>query len=123
MTERSHRDACDAAMPQLAEGASFNVPQVAHQKTWTDPDGVTWRARGQGPLAPRAARRLFDRPEVRIMHIDGGDAHEHAGRDREGLIAEVTNYWAARADPMTSFEIREFRNESRAVLVVIQQHC
>lgn len=102
---------------------AFEVPQLVWKKTWTDADGTVWRARGQELLEPKQARKLLERTDVRLMHIYDGEVHEHTGEFRDGLIAEVAAYWAGTADPMGSFEIREFRSQQHEVMVLVQEHC
>lgn len=123
MTSAGHRAVCDAAQPDLLDGATFEVPQLAWAKTWTDVSGAAWRAKGDGLLEPTRARRLLERSDVRVLHVYDGYAHEHTGEDRDGLIVEVSRYWAGLADPMASFDIREFRSEELGVMVLIQEHC
>jgi hypothetical protein len=57
------------------------------------------------------------------MHVDGGAVHEHIGPDRSGLVAEVEEYWAGRADPMASFDLAEFRDDTHRLMVMIVEGC
>lgn len=40
-----------------------------------------------------------------------------------GLVADIEEYWDGQADPMASFEIGEFRDETHRVLVMIVEGC
>jgi hypothetical protein len=65
-------------------------------------------------VTPKQARKLLHRDDVRVMHVYGGPVHEHLESDREGLAGDIEEYWAGRADPMTSFEVGEFRDEAQS---------
>jgi hypothetical protein len=57
------------------------------------------------------------------MHIYDGYVHEHAEDELPGLVEEIEAYWAGAADPMASFQLREFRSEQHDAMVLIQESC
>jgi hypothetical protein len=57
------------------------------------------------------------------MHVYDGAVHEHAGRDREGLAVEIEEYWAGHADPMSKFDLGEFRDDAHHVMVMVVEGC
>lgn len=123
MSRPSHRQVCENADVDLAPGEAFGVPRPLGSKVWVDDRGTEWHRRGADTLAPRQARKLLSRPEVVFMHVFGGPAHEHVGSDRESLAADVEAFWAGDADPMTTFDVGEFRNEAHQVMVMIVEGC
>ncbi len=74
-------------------------------------------------LNPKQARRLLSRSDVAVMHVFLGAAHAHQGADRDGLAAEVEEYWVGKAHPMTSFDLGEFRDPAHRVMVIIVEGC
>jgi hypothetical protein len=79
--------------------------------------------RGQGTLSPAQARRLLAGTDVRVMHVYDGAVHEHVGSDRSGLIDEVERHWDGDADSMAVFDLGEFRDDARRVMVMIVEGC
>jgi len=117
------RECCEKAVPEIPFGETFYAPQPLAGKTWTDEHGVTWRRRGQGLLTPKQARKLLSRSDITVMHVYDGAVHEHAGRDREGLAVAIEEYWAGHADPMSSFDLGEFRDDAHHVMVMVVEGC
>lgn len=120
-SHRPHRDVCAKADPELAVGEIFDVPRPFARKTWAD--GDTWHRRGRGLLSPKRARKLLSRADTTLMHVFGGAAHEHVGPAREGLVAKLEEFWAGNADPRSTFELGEFRDNADNVMVMIVEGC
>ncbi|WP_231482727.1 hypothetical protein, partial [Nocardioides sp. URHA0020] len=105
-------------------GEKYEVVNPLHRRTWTDESGVLWRRRGQENLTPRQARRLFARSDALVMHVQHGAPHQHTGPNLPGLLVEVEEVWAGDDDNgMHVFDIGEFRDDSRRVLVMIVEGC
>jgi hypothetical protein len=71
-------------------------------------------------LAVQAAR---GNREKRLSGEQDGALHEHAGRDREGSAVEIEEYWAGHADPMSSLNLGEFRDDVNPVMVLVVEGC
>ena len=123
MSGASHRRACEDVAPALGPGQTYDVPRPLGGRVWVDDGGARWHRRGDAPLPPRQARTLLHRPDASVMHVRGGPVHEHAGTDRESLVEAVEIFWAGDADPMTTFEVGEFRNDTHQVLAMVVEGC
>lgn len=91
---------------------------------WTDASGAGWVIRGRRmePAGP-ALRRLLRRPDLRVLHAYGPHPREVSGLEREALLHRVEQYATGDAPPHSAFLLAEFRNDSRQVMLVIEEMC
>ena len=113
---RDERPASKPATPE--QGAAYR--NLAQEREFVDPDGVTWRRRG-GLVADKRLRRLLADEAVRVLHDYLGEVTEVPadGRDRFWDEAEAR----MRASAYSHFYGAEFKSDEREHLLVIHEDC
>ncbi|MBK8470503.1 MAG: hypothetical protein IPL45_12235 [Actinomycetales bacterium] len=48
---------------------------------------------------------------------------EVSGAERQALLARVEQFLEGHAPPMSAFDLAEFRDEGRAVMLVVEESC
>lgn len=62
-------------------------------------------------------------PDVRVLHCYGMHPNEVSGAERRALFARVEEFLEGDAPPMSTFDLAEFRDEDRAVMLVVEESC
>lgn len=62
-------------------------------------------------------------PDVRVLHCYGMHPKEVAGAEREALATRIEDFFEDHAPPMSRFSMAEFRDDDRAVLLVVEESC
>lgn len=92
-----------------------------HARSWTDPGtGTTWHIRG-APLDARSARRLMLRADLLVLRAYGPRPAVGGGDERAGLFERVRQFLDGNAPRFTSFDLAEFRDDQRRVMLVVQE--
>lgn len=97
-------------------------PSPMGVREWMDDAGRTWQMRGDALNAKRT-RHLLAQPNVRVLHCYGMHPHEVSGAERQALLARVEEFFEGHAPPMSTFDLAEFRDEDRAVMLVVEESC
>ena len=114
---------CPRVEDMFEPGGRWTVEEPLAQKSWTAPDGTTWRRRGEGDINARDTRRLLAQRNPRVFHVYDTVPHEHNGPGLDVLVAYLEEFWAGRLDPMDDFRVGEFRSPEGDVMLVVQQSC
>lgn len=114
---------CPQVQDLVAPGDSWEVENPLRERTWTAPDGTTWRRRGDGLLDARGARRLLAKRAPRVFHVDDTVPHEHVGEGLTALVAVLEEFWAGGLGPYDDIEVGEFRSPAGDVALVVVQSC
>ncbi|GAA2758445.1 hypothetical protein GCM10009872_38050 [Actinopolymorpha rutila] len=104
------------------DGLSNVWPRPVYDRAWVDADGTAWRMRGSA-LDAKEARKLMRRPDVRVVLAYSRDVDEVVGADREALLARVEGFLQGNAPAYSRFEMGDFRDPDRRVLLMIQESC
>jgi len=97
-------------------------PSPMADRQWFDDAGKSWHMRGDA-LDAKRTRRLLAQPNVRLLHCYGMHPHEVSGAEGQALLARVEQFFDGDAPPMSTFDLAEFRDEDRAVMVVVEESC
>ncbi len=62
-------------------------------------------------------------PDVRVLHCYGMHPREVAGEERNELFDRLEQFFAGLAPPMSTFDVAEFRDDDRAVMLVVEESC
>jgi hypothetical protein len=68
-------------------------------------------------------RRLLKRADLRVLHAYGPQPVEVTGPDRDALMARVDQCFAGEAPPHNEFQLAEFRDSDRRVMLVVEEFC
>lgn len=97
-------------------------PSPMADRQWLDDAGKSWQMRGDA-LDAKRTRRLVAQPDVRVLHCYGMHPHEVSGAERQALVARVEQFFDGGAPPMSTFDLAEFSDEDRAVMLVVEESC
>ena len=97
-------------------------PSPMRDRQWLDDADMSWHMRGDR-LDPRRARRVMAQPNVRVLHCYGMHPKEVSGAERQALFARLEQFFEGHAPPMSTFDLAEFRDEDRAVMLVVEEGC
>lgn len=97
-------------------------PRPVYDRSWVDPEGITWRMRGRA-LGNKAARRLVRTPDLRTTHAYGVDVVQVDGERKDALLARVLEYLHGDAPPYCVFELGDFRDQEHRVMLMVQESC
>ena len=97
-------------------------PSPIADRQWLDDAGKSWHMRGDA-LDAKRTRRLLAQPDVRVLHCYGMHPHEVSGAERQALFTRVEQFFEGQAPPMSTFDLAEFRDEDRAVMLVVEESC
>ena len=98
-------------------------PTPIHDRRWVDDAGQIWRMRGDTTLDAKRFRRLSARSDVRVLHRYGMHPMEVTGAERIALLVRIRDFFEGIAPPMSTFNVAEFRDEDRAVMLVVEESC
>lgn len=107
---------------ELPDGSSLEWPRPVYDREWTDARGTTWRMRG-GELHGRAARRMVRRSDVVVLHAYGLDVVIVEGDEKSALLDRVEDYLRGKAPEYSVFELADFRDSDRNVMLAVQESC
>lgn len=79
--------------------------------------------RGDATLDAKRFRRLSAQSDVRVLHCNGMHPMEVSGAERLALLAQIEEFFDGNAPPMSTFDLAEFRDEHRAVMLVVEESC
>lgn len=97
-------------------------PSPMRDRQWTDGAGVIWHMRG-ARLDHRGVRRVMALPDLRVLHCYGMHPREVSGEERNELFDRLEQFFAGLAPPMSTFDVAEFRDDDRAVMLVVEESC
>ena len=97
-------------------------PSPMTDRQWFDDGGKCWHMRG-GPLDSKRARRIMVQPDVRVLHCYGVHPKEVSEAERQALLVRVDKFFEGHAPPLSPFDLAEFRDEDRAVMLVVEEGC
>lgn len=106
----------------FADGTEVEWPRPVYDGSLVDAEGTMWHMRGPA-LEGERARRVVRMPDVRVVHAYGLDVVELEGSEKKELLARVEEYLRGEAPPYSVFELGEFRDEDRHVMLVAQESC
>ena len=106
----------------LPDGTEVEWPRPVYDGSLMDAEGTMWQMRGPA-LEGKRARRVVRMPDVRVVHAYGLDVVELEGEDKDELLARVEECLRGDAPPYSVFELAEFRDEDRHVMLVAQESC
>jgi hypothetical protein len=97
-------------------------PRPVDDREWVDVDRSVWRMRG-GPVDAKQARRLMKRPDVHVVRAYELTVAEVRGDERDALLARVEEFFAGNAPTHSEFELGDFRDQNRRVMLMVQESC
>jgi hypothetical protein len=103
-------------------GQSDVWPRPVYDGTWVDAEGTAWRMRG-GALDAKGARKLMRRSDVRVVLAYSLEVAEVLGAERDDLLSRVEEFLQGRAAVHSRFEMGDFRDPQRRVMLLVQESC
>lgn len=97
-------------------------PNLIRERTWTAPDGTTWRMRGDC-LENRRARHLIKTAGILVAHVYFAEVRILTGPDRDSLIRRVKAFLSDPDATSSDFDLAEFRDPNQRILIVVQESC
>ncbi|MBO9523631.1 MAG: hypothetical protein J7518_19030 [Nocardioidaceae bacterium] len=101
-------------------------PALARQKTWTDQQGVVWKARGDALPLKRLRQILADTTTRVVTHDRWSDVIAELPPDDADLLYRVIEAQVNDPDSLTcdteTLEIREFKSQDRRSLVMVDHY-
>ncbi|HEX8080787.1 MAG TPA: hypothetical protein VF557_11295 [Jatrophihabitans sp.] len=119
----------EAAEPSACDGGTVEWPSPIRDGEWVDAAGTRWRLRGGRWQAPaKRVEHLLRTPEARVLLFYAPDAPtEVAPGDRDALWQRMRPYLresVVRAPgDFTDFQVGEFRDDERRLLLIIEESC
>jgi hypothetical protein len=112
----------------VIEGGVWPTPIRSGE--WFDQTGNRWHIRGS-ELDAKQARRLLDRSDVHVVHINGPHPTEVISTEREAPSADINHFlkWVRHpgsdrsAPPGSTFRFAEFRDAQDGVMIVVEESC
>jgi hypothetical protein len=106
----------------LPDGTEVEWPRPVHDRSLVDEAGTAWHMRGS-VLEGKAARRVMRKPDLRVVHAYGLDVVELEREEKDELLTRLEAYLHGDAPPYSVFELGEFRDDGRRVMLVVQESC
>jgi hypothetical protein len=103
-------------------GQSDVWPRPVYDGTWVDAEGTAWRMRGSA-LDAKGARKLMRRSDVRVVLAYSLEVAEVLGAERDDLLSRVEEFLQGRAAVHSRFEMGDFRDPQRRVMLLVQESC
>ena len=97
------------------------IPNFARMREYVDPDGVRWRRRGDQVLTGKSLARRLGHPGLQVLHHYSGELVGIPATGRDAFWSEAQERMSA--SPHARFTGVEFRSDSGARLLVIDEDC